>query len=95
MLCASAFEICAKRVGEIDPTCRFTLIGAQCKTLCTGEVKCRFVGETDCANLWVLVHLYFVQKGLVKLTPGVNFTNILQAAFSYKILLSSFFVLTA
>jgi hypothetical protein len=31
---------------------------------------------------------------LMKLTPGVNFTNILRAAFSYKSFLCSFYVLT-
>jgi hypothetical protein len=33
-------------------------------------------------------------KMLVKLTPGVNFTNIKQAAFSYQSFLRSLYVLT-
>ena len=38
--------------------------------------------------------LYAVCSSLVKLTPGVNFTNILWAAFLYKSVLHSFYVLT-
>jgi len=34
------------------------------------------------------------QKTLMKLTAGVNFTNILQAAFSHKSVLQGFYVLT-
>jgi len=42
---------------------------------------------TPNAQLWM--------TDIVGVPPGVNFTNILQAAFSYKSLLSSFFVLMA
>jgi hypothetical protein len=35
-----------------------------------------------------------VNKMLVKLTPGINFTNILRAVFSHKGFLRSFYLLT-
>jgi hypothetical protein len=43
---------------------------------------------------WLSFKLKTRPKTTFRFSPGVNFTNILQAAFSYKGFLRSFYVLT-
>jgi len=56
----------------------------------TGKVECSLVGETEwCKTLTASTFVLFAKR-LVKLTPGVDFTNVFCAHFSYKRLFSSY-----
>jgi len=69
--------------------------------VCSDKIGCIFVVETDKAKLQADGHLQFLHKGLVELTLGVNFINILRVAFLHAdpksskntVKLSAFFAL--